>query len=70
MNRNNIKTHSEFEKQKALLEQKVQFLEKNLSEKSAKEKESTNSWAVQNKELSNEIRQQCLKYEAELKQAN
>lgn len=70
MNRNSIKVQSEFEKERALLDQKVQFLEKSLAEKSEKEKEQMNSWHSQNKELSNEIRQVCQKYESELKQVN
>jgi hypothetical protein len=70
MHRNNIKVQSEFEKERALLDQKVQYLEKSLAEKTAKEKEQINSWHSQNKELSNEIRQVCQKYEAELKSVN
>lgn len=48
----------------------MQFLEKSLAEKSEKEKEQMNSWHSQNKELSNEIRQVCQKYESELKQVS
>lgn len=70
MNRNSIKAQSEFEKERALLDQKVQFLEKSLAEKTEKEKEQMCNWHSQNKELSNEIRQICQKYEAELKQAH
>ena len=38
MHRHNIKAESEFEKERALMEQKVLFLEKNLEEKNSKEK--------------------------------
>tara|TARA_B110000285_G_C15126187_1_gene620404 strand:+ start:2238 stop:2378 length:141 start_codon:yes stop_codon:yes gene_type:complete len=44
MNRKNIKIESEFEKERALLEQKVLFLERNLEEKLGKEKEYLSNW--------------------------
>lgn len=68
MHRKNIQVESEFEKQKALLEQKVLFLEKNLEEKMSKEREYMSSWSTQKSEQSNEIRQVCQKYESEIKQ--
>lgn len=70
INRSNVKVSSEFEKEKALMEQKLQYLEKNLEEKAAKEKEYINNWQTHNKELNNELRQVCHKYELELKQTN
>ena len=45
MHRKNIQVESEFEKQKALLEQKVTFLEKNLEEKMSKEREQMTHWS-------------------------
>ena len=68
MNRKNIKVESEFEKERALLEQKVLFLERNLEEKLGKEKEYLSNWNNQKSELSNEIRNVSQKYEHELKQ--
>ena len=68
MHRKNIQVESEFEKQKALLEQKVSFLEKNLEEKMSKEREYMSNWTNQKSELSNEIRNVCSKYETEIKQ--
>lgn len=56
IHRKNIQVESEFEKQKALLEQKVQFLEKNLEEKIGKEREYLTNWTSQKSEMSNEIR--------------
>ena len=44
MNRKNIKVESEFEKERALFEQKVMFLEKSLEEKSSTEKEYLSNW--------------------------
>jgi len=70
MHRHNIKVESEFEKERALSEQKILFLEKNLDEKSSKEKEYLSNWNNQKSELSNEIRLVCQKYEGELKQLN
>ena len=70
MHRHNIKVESEFEKERALMEQKIMFLEKNLEEKSSKEKEYLSNWNSQKSELSNEIRHVCQKYESELKQVN
>ncbi len=57
MNRKNIKIQSEYEKEKALFEQKVLFLQKSLDEKTAKEREYMNNWTNHKSELSNEIRQ-------------
>jgi chromosome segregation ATPase len=68
MNRKNIKVESEFEKERALFEQKVMFLEKSLEEKSSTEKEYLSNWNNQKSELSSEIRSVCQKYEAELKE--
>ena len=47
MNRKNIKIQSEYEKEKALFEQKVLFLQKSLDEKTAKEREYMNNWCQQ-----------------------
>lgn len=69
MNRKNMKVQSEFEKERALFEQKVMFLEKNLEEKSSTEKEYLSNWNNQKSELSSEIRQVSQKYEAELKES-
>ena len=57
MNRKNIKIQSEYEKEKALFEQKVLFLQKSLDEKTAKEREYMNNCTNHKSELSNEIRQ-------------
>lgn len=57
MNRKNIKIQSEYEKEKALFEQKVLFLQKSLDEKTAKEREYMNNWTNHKSELSSEIRQ-------------
>jgi len=45
MQREQTKEKSEFEKERALLDQKVMFLEKSLKEKSEKEKEQMTSWS-------------------------
>jgi hypothetical protein len=39
MHRDNVKNESEFEKERALMEQKIQYLEKSLEEKTSKEKD-------------------------------
>lgn len=44
LHRKSIKDQSEFEKQKALMEQKIQYLEKNLEEKSSNEKQYLSKW--------------------------
>ena len=69
MNRKNIKIESEFEKERALFEQKVMFLEKSLEEKSSTEREYLSNWNNQKSELSSEIRSVCQKYEGELKES-
>lgn len=65
--RKNKKLESEFDKEKALLEQKVQFLEKQLEERASNERQYMSSWNSKNSELSNEMRQVSHKYESELK---
>lgn len=70
MHREKVKAMSDFEKERALMEQKIAYLEKSLEEKTSKEKEYLSNWNNQKSELSTEIRQVCLKYESELKQLN
>lgn len=70
LHRENVKARSGFEKERALMEQKISYLEKSLEEKTSKEKEYLSNWNSQKSELSSEIRQVCQKYETELKQLN
>ena len=65
--RNVKQNQSEFDKQKALLEQKVQYLEEVLKEKTDREKESSTEWKSQKAELSLEIKAVSSKYEADIK---
>lgn len=67
MQRHLISVESEFDKERALFEQKVEFLERNLAEKSAKEKDFLAERQSQKQGMSTEIRQLCQKYEADLK---
>lgn len=67
LQRDTVHARSEFEKERALMEQKIHFLEKSLSEKSSKEKEYLSSLTNQKQELSSELRQASTKYESELK---
>lgn len=48
----------------------MQFLEKSLEERTNHERQYMSSWTSQKSEMSNEIRQVCQKYEAELNQIN
>jgi hypothetical protein len=61
------KGSSEFDKEKALLEQKVSFLEKALSEKTDRERESSSVWNTEKIELALEIKTISSRYEGELK---
>jgi hypothetical protein len=56
MHRENVKALSGFEKERALMEQKIEYLEKSLEEKTSKEKEYLSNWGTQKSELSSEIR--------------
>lgn len=56
MNRDNVKNESEFEKERALMEQKIIYLEKSLEEKTSKEKDYMQKWNSHKSELSTEIR--------------
>ena len=68
MHRENVKIESEFEKERALMEQKIVYLEKSLDEKTSKEKDYMQKWNSHKSELSTEIRQVVQKYEGEIKQ--
>ena len=59
MQRENKKALSGFEKEKALMEQKIEYLEKNLEEKTSKEKEYMSNMNSQKSDLSSEIKQIC-----------
>jgi len=58
---------SEFEKEKALMKQKIEYLEKSLEEKLTKEREHASDWRNQKSGLSLEIKTLASKHEAELK---
>lgn len=62
-----MQSESEFEKEKALFEQKIEYLEKALKEKVDKEREQMFEFQHQKSEMSGELRQMCSKYEADLK---
>jgi hypothetical protein len=44
MHREKVKAMSDFEKERALMEQKIAYLEKSLEEKTSKEKEYLSNW--------------------------
>lgn len=56
MQRHLMLCQSEFDKEKALFEQKVEFLEKALQEKSAKERDYQAEWQSKRSEMSEELR--------------
>mmetsp|Transcript_33944 Transcript_33944/g.44790 ORF Transcript_33944/g.44790 Transcript_33944/m.44790 type:complete len:92 (+) Transcript_33944:493-768(+) len=63
-------SQSEFDKEKALMEQKITYLEQSLKEKTEKERESTTEWRSQKSEMSLEIKQLTAKYETDVKMLN
>ena len=65
--RNQKQSASEFEKEKALMKQKIEYLEKTLEEKSAKEREYVVDWRSQKSGLDKEIKAVTSKHEAEVK---
>ena len=58
---------SEYEKQRALFEQKIEFLERNLQEKQDRERIYLSEIHSKRSELSGELRTMTQKYEAEIK---
>lgn len=58
---------SEFEKERALFDQKVLFLEKSLSEKADRERSYLSDLHSKRSELTGEMKNMCQKYELELK---
>ncbi len=63
-------SQSEFDKEKALLEQKVSYLELSLKERDDKERDSTSEWRTHKSELAQEIKQLTVKCENDVKQLN
>jgi len=61
---------SEFDKERALFDQKIQFLEDSLKDKQEKEKEYLNQWNSQKSEYSSEIRLVQSKFENDMKNLN
>jgi hypothetical protein len=45
--RSSKQSASEFDKEKALMKQKIEYLEKSLEEKSSKEREYASDWRIQ-----------------------
>lgn len=63
-------SQSEFDKEKALLDQKVEYLESVLKEKQDRERDSTSEMRNQKAELSQEIKQISARYDSEIKSLN
>ena len=63
-------SQSEFDKEKALLEQKVSYLELSLKERDDKERDSTSEWRTLKTEMAQEIKQLTVKCENDVKQLN
>lgn len=63
-------SQSEFDKQKALMEQKLAYLEQSLQEKTDKERDYTNEWRTQKAELSSEIKAATSKFKLDIKLLN
>ena len=57
---------SEFDKDKALLEQQVKYLEEALNEKSARERDSNSELRTQKDQITHELKALSSKYENEL----
>ena len=66
MHRKTVEAESDFDKQKALLEQRISFLEASLEDKKSKEREYMTSWTNQKSERNNESRNVCQRYESQL----
>jgi biotin-(acetyl-CoA carboxylase) ligase len=58
---------SEFEKEKALMKQKIEHLEKTIEDKNNREKEFTVDWRTQKTGIAQEVKAVTIKHEAEIK---
>ena len=67
MQRHLVQVESEFEKERALFDQKVEFLEKSLEEKTARERDFLAERQSQKQGLTSEIKSLVSKYEADIK---
>lgn len=59
---------SEYEKERALFDQKVDFLERSLAEKADRERSYMSELHTKRSELTGELRAACQKYEGEIRQ--
>jgi len=62
-----MQAESEFDKERALFDQKVQYLEKSLKEKQDRERTYLSELHSIRSDMTSELRGQCLKYETEVK---
>ena len=67
MQRRVLSTESEFDKQKALLDQKIQFLEKSIEDYQRKEKTQIQEMQKQKQELLDILKDGSSKYDSQLK---
>ena len=62
-----MQAESEFDKERALFDQKVEYLEKSLKEKQDRERTYLSELHSIRSDMTSELRGQCLKYETEVK---
>ena len=67
MAREKLQVESEFEKARALFDQKVEYLERSLEEKADRERTYISELHTKRSELTGELRQACQRYELEVK---
>ena len=67
ISRNNIAAESEFDKQKALLDQKIDFLEKEVADLSKREKDLTIELRNSKKEFLNQNKENSQQLEKQIK---
>lgn len=67
LSRAQISAESEFEKQKALLEQRIEFLEKNVEDSNRREKEVSQELKNSKKEFLNQSKEQSMVLEKQIK---
>lgn len=65
--REKLQSESEYEKQRALFDQKVEFLEKSLSEKADRERNYISELHSKRSEMTGEMKAMISRYEAEIK---
>lgn len=68
LSREKLQIQSEYQKEKALFDHKVEYLERTLNEKTDRESKYLTDLHTKRSEMTGELKQTCQKYELQIKE--